>query len=1173
MSFAKLIDELEERGLLSDRVMTKLREKLAQTDRPLSAKAVAKFLVEKKHITHRQATEVLGSLLRSGIDVDAAARDVAADDEVALVPLPEDQDDPESSSIFAPFLTGHKNRKEAKPPQDQEVNPAPDNDAAATDIRPAGKRDEVKVAPSKTPPVDKRLPRKTDRPQRTDAATTEVAEETPATEVLPTRKSARDRKPRRSATTDRDRRSDRVQAKGKSEWDSPLILLGGGALVVLLLAGGTIAWLLNWETGDEKLRLAQDALSTGSYTQAITHYQEFLEKFPRHREHSLARVQLAMASLRKATEASSYSNALSIANEELDAIETEEKFSEAHAELAALLPRIAQGLATEAEAASNPADAERLVGASSEALALASNTKFVPKSLRDESELEVTRQTLERVRRRQQSLTDLDATLAAMDEAIRSGDTRAAYSRRFEFVKQHPELAGDAKLAELLQKTAIAERAAIKFVADEQAAETSERPTPWIAALATARHRGPSTAADGSNIACVRVNGAAYGLDASTGRLLWRRQVGYEFSGAPVRAGADVLITDAVRHELLRLEAATGRLLWRQAIGEAFAQPVIVGERAFLAGESGRLHVVDLKSGARAGFVQFAQSLRVPPAADRLGEKLYVAGAHSNLYTLALADLACIGVYYLGHAEGSISVPPAHVLDKLAVVKNDGVETSRLHILSLDDKGAVSKEETQSRLKGLPSAPPIVAGRRLLIVTDRGQIQVYDVASAEGDKALSRVATREPSGTEPLARHVAVINRNVWIGDTQLTKYSILPTGNRLPVQSIRDNFAGSRFDHPLELFGETLVHVRRPQGRASAVVAATAAADGRVLWETELALLPAGPPIVNEPSKTLALCSADGHVFAFGEAAIRSRVLDQPLEAQPSPAELHAITAAVHLGRGRAAFCAPGFDRLLLYNPSLAERAAQWVKLESQLACAVTPLGDGFVAPTSVGQVFYLRAEDGAQIGVPFQPQLEPGKTVAYQPAAVVDAAAHRFVIADGSEKIYLVEAATQPQPHLRAIAEAKAGPYSIGSRPVVLGDAVLAVGGGSHLLRFSLPSLKPSGEFALPAPVVWGPYAAGNAALLATADEQLILISSAGEVVWSVKLDHGDLAGEPLSVDDAVLVAYKKGIIERRATGDGTALATKDLEHPLASGPVRFQQRLVISAHDGTLLVVDEP
>jgi tetratricopeptide (TPR) repeat protein len=1169
MSADQFIAELESRRLLPERVMNKLRARVADSNRPISARALAKFLVEKQHLSQRHADDVLNALLASDTNID----DVPADKQTTVAEIDDreildsETDTESGSSIFAPFLTG-KPKKEAvvnkaKTATDDELILLPDDDNATTEAKNRPKKSDRRPLPDE-PVVEKGKKSRSRAPERKSAkrekGSTELTELEYAASAAGDESTA---KPQRAGLR-----------RKKKRWDSPLMLLGGGGLALMLIAGATIWWLMIRESGDQQLALARSALKSGAYSQAIEHYQRFLEGSPRHPDRSSARVQLAMVELRQATESGNYDAALKLAETELKEIEDEEAFDEAYPELASLLPQIALGFAQRAEKAEPGAEEiNELSAKAAKTLELSSNVNYLPKTMRDEGKLAQVRESLAVTAHRQQSHRALQKALAAMEKATSEGNTAASYVAHRKFVRSYSHLAADPGLAEMLQKTATAERAAIKFVADEQAAETSERPTPWIAALAVAHHRGPSTAADGSNIACVRVNGAAYGLDASTGRLLWRRQVGYAYSGAPIRAGADALITDAPRHELLRLEAATGRLLWRQAIGEPFAQPVVVGERAFLAGESGRLHVVDLKSGARAGFVQFAQSLRISPAADRLGEKLYVAGAHSNLYTLALADLSCIGVYYLGHAEGSISVPPAHVLDKLALVENDGVETSRLHLLSLDDKGAPAREETQSRLTGLPAAPPIVAGRRLLVFTDRGQIQVYDVASAEGDKSLSRVATRDPSGTEPLARHVAVVDRHVWIGDMQLTKYSILATGNRLPVQSIRDNFAGSTFDHPLQVFGETLVHVHRPKGRASAVVAATATADGRVLWETELALPPAGPPIVNEPSKTLALCSADGHVFAFDEAAIRSRVQDQPLAAQPSSAELPAITAAVQLGRGRAAFCAPGFDRLLLYNPSLAERATQWVKLVSPLACAVTPLGDGFVAPTSVGQVFYLRADDGAQIGVPFQPQLEPGKTVAYQPAVIVDAAAHRFVIADGSEKIYLVEAAAQPQPHLRAVAEAKAGPYSIESRPVVLGDAVLAVGGGSHLLRFSLPSLKPSGEFALPAPVVWGPHAVGNAALLATADEQLLLISSAGEVVWSVKLEHGDLAGEPLIVDDAVLVAYKKGIIERRAMADGAALAAKDLEHPLASGPVRFQQRLVLSAHDGTLLVVDEP
>jgi hypothetical protein len=99
------------------------------------------------------------------------------------------------------------------------------------------------------------------------------------------------------------------------------------------------------------------------------------------------------------------------------------------------------------------------------------------------------------------------------------------------------------------------------------------------------------------------------------------------------------------------------------------------------------------------------------------------------------------------------------------------------------------------------------------------------------------------------------------------------------------------------------------------------------------------------------------------------------------------------------------------------------------------------------------------------------------------------------------------------------------------------------------------------------------GDSMLIATANNQLMAISADGLVKWQAPTEHGDLAGAPLAHEDSVLIAYRKGIIERRSLADGKPLATTDLEHPLASGPVSFMQRLVLAADDGTLLVVDQP
>src|SRR5262249_52838130 len=93
MSAKKFIAELERRKLLSERVMTRLRDSLSGTNRPLSAEALAKFLVLKKQISERQARDVLSELTQSGVNL------VEEDKE-------DDEGKAEDSSIFAANITG-----------------------------------------------------------------------------------------------------------------------------------------------------------------------------------------------------------------------------------------------------------------------------------------------------------------------------------------------------------------------------------------------------------------------------------------------------------------------------------------------------------------------------------------------------------------------------------------------------------------------------------------------------------------------------------------------------------------------------------------------------------------------------------------------------------------------------------------------------------------------------------------------------------------------------------------------------------------------------------------------------------------------------------------------------------------------------------------------------------
>lgn len=1180
MTSEDFIVELERRRLLSDRLLGKLRELLAGYDQPYTPEELADFLVQKKHLTRDQADSILQSIAGSGVNLfQASAADL--------------DDDPFAGSSIFGSRPPSANEKHSEPlrvtDEDDEYRLAPLDDDGDAPPRSSVFSDEdlpiLSVVPAKEEPLSgwtsqtpsAILP----NPEAEEILEpTNVVEQRPLTEELlttPTAPTAR-----RTTSLSRGKKRDKDKedkkkskpSKRKKTWDSPLILIGGGGLTLLLLVGVTVWWLLTRETGNNVLAQADAALKAGAYAQAIEQYEAYLRDFPRHPEHSLGRVQLAMVRIRQPTEAGDFAAAATMAENELKAVEDEEAFKDTHGEIAALLPQIAQGAANSAEKA-NPTseDATKFANVATQAVALYNNAAYVPKSQRDEAKLADIQDTLDRAARRQKSHIALSDGLKAMQQAVAAGKPDDAYAAHRKLLIEHPELTGDKSLAEAIQKTTAAEQAAIKFVKEPKPAETTEHPTPWRAALAVANRRVKPTAPPRgvSGTACIHAGGAVYGLDAASGRLLWRRHVGFGATAPPISIDDDVIVTDSTRNELQRLDGNTGRLIWRQSFGEPFGEMMVTGDHGFVPTKSSRLYAIEVKSGAIMGYLKFAQPLTVAPTIDRQKTRIYAPGDQAVLYTISLTEMKCTGVNYLGHAPGSIRVPLTAVMDKVALIENDGVETSHLRLMGLDDKGAIGKQLADRRLIGLAASPPIVTGRGMVVATDRGQIEAYDVATGKAANPLSLVATREATGG-PLVRFIVANTRNVWVADTQLTKYSIMPTDNRLPVEEIENKFAGSTFDHPLLAFGDALISVRRPKDRGGYVVALSDTTQGRPLWETDLAMPPAGAPVVDDATKALIIGTAEGNVFRFDEAALRSRVQDEAAATELAPASHPPLTSAINLGQGRVAFSAANSNAVLLYNPT-QPTPAKWLQLDGPLASAPTPLGPGFVVPLKLGQVFYLKSADGARLATPFQPRLEPQVTLEYKPAVAVGNDGRQFVITDGRQKVYLVALNDKPTPHLEEVKQGDVGPHSIESPLVVLGDSALAVAGGTHLLRFKIPKMETAGEVNLPAPLEAGPYPMGDLLLITTADEKLLALSAAGEVKWQGPLQYGPLAGPPLVLPDGILLTYRKGIIERRSATDGKPLATLNIEQPLATGPVAFMQHVVATAADGSILVVDKP
>ena len=979
------------------------------------------------------------------------------------------------------------------------------------------------------------------------------------------------------------RRKHLKKAKG-NEFDSPLILFGGGGLVLLVLCGVGLAFLLNQESGDDLLRSAQTSYESGAYTQAIAEYERFVEDFTTHADWSSARVKLSVAKLRQAIETSrDFAEGLRIAQQQLPEIEDEPAFREARGDLASLLPKIAMGLADQANAASQKAASQeegdsdlikQLVTQAEATLVLVGNTKYVPKSLRDQAKIDEIRELLVRIDRRRQANEDLTNTLTAMAEASSAGEARTAYEAHSALIHQRPEFADDPRLTEAITAAAAAERTAIQFTADRQPAATEDRPSPIVTSILAADLRLQGQC--GATGVYVSIHdGVAYGVQASNGKPLWRRPLGASLSAIePTPLDGGYLLIDHRHSELLLVNESDGQLRWRTPLEGPTNQPVVRGQRVLVAQENGRLLSIDSATGERLGSAEFAQRLRAAPTADKSAQRLYLTGEHSSLYTLDAATLECLSVYYLGHSPGSIVAQPVMAAGHLLVLENVGLDTCQLRLLSLNAEGEIQKEVHNRRLAGICNRPPLVAGRRVMVATNRGEATLLELTSDSDTEGgpVTVLATR-PAGRQKLGpRYLASAADAFWIADIGLTRSVASLADNRLLVQRLNQPFTGDAFTSSIVVRDKVLLHSRRRRGKPGVTLAATDARSGDPVWEVDLAARPLGGPMISSKPRGLLVTTTTGQLHRIGRDATRRGVSDRPA-ARAGGRNLYDSSTA--LTDGARVLTQNGKDEFLTVRLT-ATRPTRTAKLPGVLACRPASMGSGWLAPLEIGQVLLVDAR-GRGIATPFQPPLAPGRKVHWRAPAVAEVGGETVaVIADDVDAVYCL-----------ALGEGEAGKASLDQRAshrlagvqpttavaIAAGHAAIGVSGGKVVL-LGLPALENPTLVEVGGEITWGPHAAGAALLVATENQEMVAIdAAAGQVVWRTPLEGGNPLGLPLGDANGVMVALDRGTIVRYDATTGEATARLDLGQPLGSGPTVYGKRLLISAADATVLVLKKP
>ncbi len=970
----------------------------------------------------------------------------------------------------------------------------------------------------------------------------------------------------------------------KNVWDSPLLLIGGGVLGLILVAFFLLWYQLFRGSAAELLAKGEEDYKAGSYTSAISIYDKFLQSYANDPNVSYVRVRRGMAQLRQASDdGRNPRQGLPAAKTILPQIEAEtDEFPKARLELSTLLPDIADGFATQAGEAKDRAAKEELVALTKEAMDLVNTPSYLPASLRKDREGRIAA-ILDKLKLAERSIEqdkDLAAALGKIAASEQQGDAAGAYKVRGDLLKLYPILEGNTDLVAAIRKVGDKERDLVKVTGDEVPAETDDPESAAVRIVLAARE-GPQAAETAASIAPMQIESAVYGFDAASGRVLWRRFVGFESQVPPQRLArdelADVLVTDGRRQELVRIAAATGKLAWRQAVGESTLAPVLGGEHIFVSTSGGKVLQVDPESGAIRATATLPQGATVPAAFDSRQTRLIQPGEHSTLFVLSGQTLECIETYYLGHARGSLLVPPVSVLDYLLVPESPADDHTLIHVLTpAGENKRLGTMGQPFRLKGRVTAPLMVSGKRVAAVTDLGQIAVYEIDPANRQQPVRIIAGLEATEREPTRFATAIEGNRLWVASKRCSLYEIQSSVQNLARRWSRhqdDAFVGSLL--PL---GGTLVHARRRPGSPAAIVEGCVADGGQPTWTSQVAIPLAG--LLSAPGRNAVdVVTRQGRVFSLGSANLSGGVVDAPAFplAQESSGTIFPEIAVSSDGSQAVWTQAPPGRRAFAFDVAAGSPPIPLIsaEIDDQTVAAAEFWGTSAVAPHKSGRVELLSLATGKPVALPFIPALSPSESPAWtRPAVLADGSG--FVIGDGKQMLYRVVLKEQPRANLAA---AKEQPFDqpLASNLATAGDTVYGlVKGptGDVVIAIDPQSLTQSAKWPLSGRAQFGPEAVAGRVYVASEADGIFCMDAGQKLLWQKPLSHGPLAGPPVAVGSGeLLLLYQDGTLARISAESGEELAALQLAEPLGRGAAVLDRQVLASTADGVLLVTPLP
>jgi outer membrane protein assembly factor BamB/TolA-binding protein len=1151
MAATQLIDLLENQGLLDPEVISELRRQVEQSKTRITTEAIAKLLVDNNQLTRFQATKLISQLKEESPESSSPAKAFSN-------PISGPTKDPNARGDEMDLIPDELVGSITKSDPNQAVN--------ATVFVNA---EEVELVEDNDKLMDAEGQSKFDEPEAARSSKQKVTS------------SSEDPFNSLSGLTDTVNRGfvqpKKIVAAKPLQWDAFRIWGYGFALMALGTAFTGLIFWFNGQGADGAFKIAMDAYESLDYEVAIEKFKNFSESYSSDDRAGRAKVYTAIATIRHANDQMGDPVAAILVTEEvLPKIINEPAINDLalRADLAQSLVKISEKLVERADAAKTTDERKTLLDKLDQHLIAMQNPQYIPNAQRETNEVRIrtVREERERLLRDVKRAEGTVIAVEAMNAAIAKGDVDGAYEARRTVVRDFPQLTLDKQLLDLLKEATSLQQKAVKSASTlPSIIEPTEKNVLGRSVLLV-KQNGSQINVANEEIHFVKAKQSVYALRVATGEVLWRRHVGAETISDPLRTsvdpGADCVLISPEKGLLARLSALDGKPIWELKIENRLLPPQIDGETLFVSSEAGQVYAIDGVTGQVRWAKQLPQKMETGVGGGLNKPSRYALGQHSNLYALSRNDGSCNEVYYLGHAAGTISVPPVYTLGHLIIFENAGPNYCNMHILYTGEQGdKLSIAQKTIRLTGHVVVPPTLDGRRMVVVTDLGEVNAYDIEPASSGDKVNRVASIGKNENKPRISWPFVAGNELWIASNRLTRYQIQVSKQQLVTDWVReeeDQFSGRPYK-----FDDYIIHSRVLRGTQGVRVSAVNGVSGDPAWEVDL-----GVPVV-------AVISGSGTVSAINSQASlysitgKSLASGKPLTASENPGRNQRkldFSSPVVLGNGKTALLNLGQGiQIAVYDPKATPGSSLQVnslQITSGVP-SVNPLavGSGIVVPLDNTQLAFVDPTNGKQLGAPFQPTLSPGSVTRWiSPVLLSDN--QTIVTATSEKKMYRLSTGKQ----LRSLTETETSLPLTGQLSCI-DDVICAVARGQSqdlIELYSGSDLSRIAGIEQDGRVTWGPFAVGKQFISGLGTSSIVSVDLTGKVLWKLEIPNVALVGKPTMDGDEILLCSRNGQMFRVDSATGTKKASLELGEPISGTASIVGSQILVPGSEGVLLVV---